>query len=314
MAVRNRGLPIPVEGGPHGGQHHPLRGAPFIRGLSGVPHPALLEEMMESRYTQRDDIQVLLVDNQRSCVAHVALRQEMDVEQLQQANKFAHTLQAEKDLEMRELYEKSVKMENELHAVNTMRVENKQVYTDIKELTTARQDLTAQVPAIKYEIEGLRHEQERARAAIEHEKKGFAENFEQGKVMENKLISMARDMEKLRAELANSEKRAHAAAAVGNPVRSLLGIKFAFWRTSLKIEWKVLQIAELTGYKIGVSYNANYSNSESGYPGNPYSVGYGMISTKSMHRAPAGEEGYPQYEPGPGAWDSYDTHRAQGPI
>lgn len=35
--------------------------------------------------------------------------------------------------------------------------------------------------------------------------------------MEKKLISMAREMEKLRAEVANVEHRTHAAAPVGNP-------------------------------------------------------------------------------------------------
>lgn len=46
------------------------------------------------------------------------------------------------------------------------------------------------------------------RSAIEHEKKGYAENFEQGHVMEKNLIAMAREVEKLRAEVANVEKRA----------------------------------------------------------------------------------------------------------
>jgi len=55
------------------------------------------------------------------------------------------------------------------------------------------------------------------RAAIEYEKKGFAENYEHGQVMEKKLVAMAREMEKLRAEIANAEKRARAAAAAGNP-------------------------------------------------------------------------------------------------
>lgn len=55
------------------------------------------------------------------------------------------------------------------------------------------------------------------RAAIEYEKKGYAENYEHGQVMEKKLVSMARELEKLRAELANTEKRAHAGAAVVNP-------------------------------------------------------------------------------------------------
>jgi len=36
-------------------------------------------------------------------------------------------------------------------------------------------------------------------------------------VMEKKLVGMAREMEKLRAEIANAEKRARAAVALGNP-------------------------------------------------------------------------------------------------
>lgn len=55
------------------------------------------------------------------------------------------------------------------------------------------------------------------RAAIEYEKKGYAENYEHGQVMEKKLITMARELEKLRAEVANAEKRARASAAIGNP-------------------------------------------------------------------------------------------------
>lgn len=35
--------------------------------------------------------------------------------------------------------------------------------------------------------------------------------------MEHKLVAMARELEKLRAEIANSDTRAHAAGPVGNP-------------------------------------------------------------------------------------------------
>ncbi|KAH6764174.1 structural maintenance of chromosomes domain protein [Perilla frutescens var. hirtella] len=323
MSARNRGPPGPAKGVPHGGLPQPPVHEPhFPRVIRGPPHPALHEEVREAHYSlsgprqlhphpviieerlavQHDDIQALLVDNQRLAATHVALKQELEVTQyeLQRADKYAQTQHAEKDLQMRELYEKSVKMENDLNAVNAMRSELMQVHMDIKDLTAARQDLTAQVqmmtqdlgrvtsdlqqvPTVKAEIEGLRHELERVRPAIEHEKKSFAESFEHGKVMESKLITMAREMEKLRAELANAEKRAPAAAAAaaaaGNP---------------------------------GVSYNPNYVNPESGYPGNPYPVGYGMMPTNSMQPAPAGGEGYPPYGPGAGAWGYYDPQRAQG--
>ncbi|CAA2955375.1 Hypothetical predicted protein [Olea europaea subsp. europaea] len=74
-----------------------------------------------------------------------------------------------------------------------------------------------QVLAIKAEIGNSGHELEHVRAVVEYEKKGFADSFEHGKMMENKLISMARELVKLHAEMTNAEKRACAAVTVGNP-------------------------------------------------------------------------------------------------
>ncbi|KAL7222171.1 hypothetical protein ACSBR1_023976 [Camellia fascicularis] len=51
------------------------------------------------------------------------------------------------------------------------------------------------------------------RDAIEYEKEAHASNLEQGEAMEKSMISMDYEIEKLRAELANVEKRARAAAA-----------------------------------------------------------------------------------------------------
>lgn len=55
------------------------------------------------------------------------------------------------------------------------------------------------------------------RSAIEYEKKTRAFNLEQEKVLEKNRILLVREIEKLRTELANAEKRARAAAAAGNP-------------------------------------------------------------------------------------------------
>jgi hypothetical protein len=54
------------------------------------------------------------------------------------------------------------------------------------------------------------------RSAIEFEKKTHANNLEHKRVMDNNMIIMNNEVEKLRAELANAEKRARAAAAA-NP-------------------------------------------------------------------------------------------------
>lgn len=208
MSARNRGPPIPAKGVPHGGlPHASMLEPPFPRGIRGPPHPTLHEEVREAHYSlsgprqlpphpvmieerlavQHDDIQALLIDNQRLAATHVALKQELEVTQyeLQRADKYAQTLHAEKDLQMRELYEKSVKMETDLNAVNAMRSELMQVHMDVKELTVGKQDVTTQVqmmtqdlgrvtsdlqqvPAVKAEIESLRHELERVRCRMTH--------------------------------------------------------------------------------------------------------------------------------------------------
>ncbi|KAJ7981902.1 Protein FLX-like 1 [Quillaja saponaria] len=312
MSGRNRGPPLPMKGGPHAGLPHSIHEPPFGgRGLGPVPHPALLEELRESQFglgprsipphraiieehlaAQHQDIQGLLVDNQRLAATHVALKQELEASQhgLQRMAHFADSLRADKDVQMRELYEKSVRMEVDLRAVEAMRAELLQLHADIKELTSMRQELTGQVqamtqdlarmtadlqqvPALRAEIEAMKQELQRARAAIEYEKKGYAENYEHGQVMEKKLITMAREVEKLRAEVANAEKRARAAAAVGNP---------------------------------GAGYSTNYGNAEGGYPGNAYPPTY------SVNPVQPGVENFPQYGPGPGSWGAYDMQRAQG--
>ena len=55
------------------------------------------------------------------------------------------------------------------------------------------------------------------RSAIEYEKKTRAFNLEQEKVLEKNRILLVREIMKLRAELANAEKRARAPVAAGNP-------------------------------------------------------------------------------------------------
>ncbi|KAI9083522.1 hypothetical protein K1719_034464 [Acacia pycnantha] len=310
MSGRNRGPPLPMKGAPHAGLPPPMHEPPFGgRGLGPLPHPALLEEMRESRLGprplpphpaiieerlagQHQEIQSLLVDNQRLAATHVALKQELEAAQheLQMMAHFAESLRADKDVQMRELYDNSVRMEVDLRGVEVMRSELLQVHSDVKELTAVKQDLTGQVqlmtqdlarmtadlqqvPALRADIEAMKQELQRARAAIEYEKKGYAENYEHGQMMEQKLITMARELEKLRAEAANAEKRVRASAAVGNP---------------------------------GPGYNANYGSAEVGYAGNAYPVNYGMNPVQP------GVENYPQYGPGPGAWGAYDMQRAQG--
>ncbi|KAL5564107.1 hypothetical protein UlMin_027271 [Ulmus minor] len=170
-----------------------------------MPHPTLYEEMRESQYgmvhrpllpphpaifeerlaAQHQDIQAFLVDNQRLAVTHVALKKDLEVSQhkLQRMAHLADSVRAKKDVQMRDLYEKFVSLELDLHGVEATGVELQQVNGNIKEHNATR-------------------------AAIEYEKKGYAENYEHGQMMEKKLILMARELEKLHAEMANTDNRA----------------------------------------------------------------------------------------------------------
>ncbi|XP_010552142.1 PREDICTED: protein FLX-like 1 [Tarenaya hassleriana] len=322
MSGRNRGPPLPAKAGSHIGLQPLIHQPPFVRGMGGQvpPRPPMIDDIRDNQFrvdprgipppplsimeehlaVQNQDVHALLADNQRLAATHVALKQELEVAQheLQRMVHFADSLRADEDIQMREMYDKSLRLEMELREVEAMRAELHKVRADIKELTSARQELTGQVqvmnqdlarltadlqpiPSMTAEIENTKQELQRARAAIEYEKKGYAENYEHGKIMEQKLVGMARELEKLRAEIANSEKRGHTTGHVGNPG--------------------------------GVGYGAGYGNPEPGYPMNPYQPNYGM------NQATTGIEGYPPPYGHPAtaaaaaSWGGgYDMQRPQG--
>ncbi|KAJ3670481.1 hypothetical protein LUZ60_010805 [Juncus effusus] len=254
--------------------------------LHAPPPPPPAQLILEDRMAaQFDDIQALLADNQRLAATHVALKQECQLVQyeLRRTSAVFDSSRAEGDLRLREVYEKMVKMENELGSIDSMKAELMRVRADVQKLTGARKELmdqvqaltkdltrvstdARQVPAVKTEVEGLKQEIQRVREAIEQEKKGYAENYEQGQVMEKNLISMAREVEKLRAELANSDKRAHTNAQTN-------------------------QVA---------NYGANYVGTDTNYMANPYAAVYG-INPAQGNTDPA-----MQY-----VWGTYDMQRNQ---
>ncbi|CAN0925433.1 Protein FLX-like 1 [Linum grandiflorum] len=267
------------------------------------PHPSMIEEHLLAQY---QEIQVLLGDNQRLAATHVALKQELEATQheLQRIAQYADSLHPDRDIQMGGLHEKSIKLEADLRGVEATRNELHLVRSDIKELTDAKQELTGrmkmmtqdlaryntdlkQVPALKTEIETMTRDLQRARSAIEYEKKGYAENFEHGQVMEKKLFSMARELEKLRAEIAIAEKQSRTVPNLGNQ-----------------------------------AYNPNYNHPEAAYAGNPYPAGYGMTPCSffnqfdpcepTLIRGQPSAESFSQYGFVPGTWGGAYDMRAQG--
>ncbi|MCO5549258.1 hypothetical protein L7F22_002725 [Adiantum nelumboides] len=204
-------------------------GAPgaVLVGPGGRPHMpsaemtvALLEQKV---LTQHQEIQKLLSENQRLAAMHVALRQELAV--TQQDVQRVQQVFIEKEQQTRVLTEKVVKLEAEARSTEPLKTELENAKAGAHKLLALRTELSNQVNQLtqdlqkarndaqaasttKGEMEALRDEIQRARAAFEYEKKANAELLEQRGVMEKNLVSMAREMEKLRAELTNADMKA----------------------------------------------------------------------------------------------------------
>ncbi|XP_026659652.1 protein FLX-like 3 [Phoenix dactylifera] len=224
MAGRGR-VPRNVNDGRRGYPDMPE--GPFVRGpVPRPPHPALYEELE----LQQIEIRRLLADRHAFVEDRAALQQELMAakEEIHRMNMVIADIRADKEVHCRELIEKGLKLESDLRATEPLRKEAIQLRAEIQKLKVMRQDLVGQVQTLQQEltraqadnkqitilrseIDGLRQELMRARTAFEYEKKGNIELMEQRQAMENNLVSMAREIEKLRADLATIDGRPWAA-------------------------------------------------------------------------------------------------------
>lgn len=96
---------------------------------------------------QRREIQSLLVDNQRLAATHVVLKQDLSLAQreLRRLSAASGDVKAERDAQVREVYERSLKMEAEVRAINVMATELAQVRTDVQKLGAERKELEAEL-------------------------------------------------------------------------------------------------------------------------------------------------------------------------
>ncbi|CAL9133509.1 Protein kinase PKN PRK1, effector [Musa troglodytarum] len=213
MAGRNRMPRHPMNEGPHG-----FRDGPPLRG------PLPLHPVEEELAIRHDEIRRLQADNRLLMEENVALRREIDFvkNELLQASQAIPKLRSDKELESRELIQRGLPLGAELRAREPLREEAIQLKSEAQKLDALRQELSGkvqalqqdlthlqtenqQLPTLQIEIDGLRQELIRARTTYEYETKANAEQLEQRQAMEKNLVSMAREVEKLRAEM---EKRA----------------------------------------------------------------------------------------------------------
>ncbi|KAM1055636.1 hypothetical protein ACFX13_029841 [Malus domestica] len=273
--------------------------------MAGREHPRQLVRLtplsvnttaLEDRIAlQNREIQSLLVDNQRLAAAHVALKQDLAAAQhdLRHLSVVAGKAKSERDAEVREVYERALKLDAEVRAIDSMGADLARTRADIQELGSSRQELAEElntiegelvrtqsearkVVDIKADIETFKQEIKKGRDAIDNEKKTRASNLEHRQGMEKTMAALAREMDKLHGELANAEKRARAAvaaAAAANP---------------------------------GPGYPAAYGNAEMLYGGNAYPDPYA-----GMHQAAGTADAASPYGSAPMPHASYDRQPPQ---
>ncbi|KAL0434965.1 UNVERIFIED_CONTAM: protein FLC EXPRESSOR [Sesamum radiatum] len=274
--------------------YHPPDGTPLLHLQRRLPPPEV--HLIEDRIAaQSREIRTLLLDNQRLAATHVALKQDVAAarQDLRRLSATASSVKAERDAQVREVYEQSIRLEVEARCNDGLQVELGRVRADIKELRDDGKELAEelkdvnddiastrselqQLPDIKAEIATMRREIHLGRYM---EMQMQLRNFELNEVMENHMVFLAHEAERLRSELANAEKRAMVAAA-----------------------------AAVSAANPGPGYAIHQKNVEPGYSGNllsdPYAVHQGTFDANPNYVLGAGA-----YAP-PGPYDVQRQHMA----
>ncbi|KAL6994042.1 hypothetical protein U1Q18_012149 [Sarracenia purpurea var. burkii] len=184
-----------------------------------LPPPEVMEQKLA---TQHVEIQKLATENQRLAATHGTLRQELAAAQheLQILHAQIGAVKSEREQQMRALVDKIENMEAELQAAEPIKLEVQQARSDAQGLVVARQELISkvqqltqdlqrahsegqQIPALMSELDSLRQEYQHCRVTYDYEKKLYNDHLESLQVMEKNYMAMAREVEKLRAELTN---------------------------------------------------------------------------------------------------------------
>ncbi|XP_028784431.1 protein FLX-like 2 [Neltuma alba] len=185
-----------------------------------LPPPEVLEQKLAAQHA---DMQRLATENQRLATTHGTLRQELAAAQheLQILNAQIGAIKAEREQQMRNLMDKIAKMETDLQGAEPLKAELQKARTEAQNLVVSRQELISkrqqlsqdlqrahvdvqQIPALMSELEGLRQEYQHCRSTYDYERKLYNDHLESLQVMEKNYMSMAREVEKLRAELGNT--------------------------------------------------------------------------------------------------------------
>lgn len=197
------------------------------------PPPEVLEQKLAA---QHGEMQRLATENQRLANTHGALRQELAAAQheLQILHAQVGAVKSEREQQMKSLMDKIAKMEADIQAAEPLKLELQKARADAQKLIVTRQELFAkvqqltqdlqrahadvqQLPSLMSELEGLRKDYHHCRVTYDYEKRLFDDHLQQLQVMEKNYVTMAAEVEKLRAELSNAANVEGRAGPQGGP-------------------------------------------------------------------------------------------------
>ncbi|RVW45533.1 Protein FLX-like 3 [Vitis vinifera] len=181
------------------------------RGPGPLPlHPVAMEEELE---LQHRELQRIVAENRHVIDDNTMLQSELAAakDDIHRLGQIIPKLRADREVQARELIDRGLKLEADLRAVEPLRTEG--LTQDVARLQAENQQLIA----MRADIDRMRKELAEAsaflcinwigyticRRAFEYEKKANEEQLEQKQAMEKNLISMAREIEKLRADQLN---------------------------------------------------------------------------------------------------------------
>nr|XP_043631894.1 protein FLX-like 2 isoform X2 [Erigeron canadensis] len=320
---------------------HPQRGGfpPFDM----LPHPEVMEQKLAAQHVE---MQKLATENQRFAATHGTLRQDLAAIQheLQMLHNHVGAVKSEREQQIMALLDKLGKMEADLQGAEPLKLELHKARTEAQSLLSARDELVSrvqqlnddhqrvhmdlqQIPALMSELENLRQEYQHCRATYDYEKKLYNDHLESLQVMEKNYMTMASEVEKLRAELKkhaeNDKKAAAPVPYAGFPGHNdkEASVHYPVGQNAYDDAYGVPQgrgplpgggtVATADG-NTPVGVQSGPAAVRAGYdayrgPG-PTGPGYDMQGGPGFHKGP----GVPAYDPQRGHVPPYDPQRGHG--
>ncbi|XP_019170586.1 PREDICTED: uncharacterized protein LOC109166153 [Ipomoea nil] len=201
----------------------------------------LHREILEGKLvSQAAEIEQLVTDNHTLASTHVTLKQDISAvhEEIEKLRDHVRSIRTESDIQIRVTLDKMAKKESAVQASDSIKNDLQQSINEAQNLVTITQELDAKfkpateelektrlefkkLPEVRSELENLQQEHQQLRETFEFEKGKNVAKVEQMKLLETDVVAKATEVERLRTELLNAERRAKEMAEFGDDAAPL---------------------------------------------------------------------------------------------